>query len=53
LLVVIAPLGYRLRKGHRMLYRKPAYLLCTDPDLDLALLLQAYPKFLAAGPNSL
>jgi hypothetical protein len=42
LLVVIAPLGYRLRKGHRMLYRKPAYLLCTDPDLDLALLLQAY-----------
>lgn len=41
-LVVIAPLGYRLRKGHRMLYRKPAYLLCTDPDLALAILLQAY-----------
>jgi len=42
LVVVIAPLGYRLRKGHRMLYRKPAYLLCTDPDLPLAELLQAY-----------
>lgn len=42
LIVVIAPLGYRLRKGQRMLYRKPAYLLCTDPDLPLAELLQAY-----------
>jgi len=31
--VVIAPLGYRLRKGSRMLYRQPAYLICTDPDL--------------------
>jgi hypothetical protein len=41
-IVVIAPLGYRLRKGHRMLYRKPAFLLCTDPDLPLAELLQAY-----------
>ena len=42
LVMVIAPLGYRLRKGQRMLYRKPAYLLCTDPNLPLAELLQAY-----------
>ena len=41
-LVVIAPLGYRLRKGSRLLYRKPAYLLCTDPDLPLEELLQDY-----------
>lgn len=40
--MVIAPLGYRLRKGQRMLYRKPAYLLCTDPNLSLTELLQAY-----------
>ena len=41
-LVVIAPIGYRLRKGSRMLYRQPAYLLCTDPDLPLEELLQDY-----------
>jgi hypothetical protein len=40
--VVIAPLGYRLRKGSRMLYRQPAYIVCTDPDLPLEKLLQYY-----------
>ncbi len=40
--VVIAPLGYRLRKGGKMLYRQPAYLICTDPDVPLAQLLQEY-----------
>lgn len=40
--VVIAPLGYRLRNGSRMLYRQPAYLICTDPDLPLEELLQYY-----------
>jgi hypothetical protein len=40
--VVIAPLGYRLRKGSKLLYRKPAYLICTDPALALAQLLQEY-----------
>lgn len=40
--VVIAPLGYRLRNGSRMLYRQPAYLICTDPDLTLEKLLQYY-----------
>jgi hypothetical protein len=42
LLVVIKPLGYRLRKGSKLLYRQPAFLICTDPDLDLQILLQAY-----------
>jgi hypothetical protein len=42
LLVVIKPLGYRLRKGSKVLYRQPAFLICTDPQLDLPILLQAY-----------
>lgn len=41
-LVVIRPLGYRLTKNSKMLYRKPAYLICTDPDLEIGELLQAY-----------
>ena len=41
-LVVIKPLGYRLRKGSKLLYRQPAFLICTDPQLDLQTLLQAY-----------
>lgn len=40
--VVIAPLGYRLRNGSRMLYRQPAYLICTDPDMPLEKFLQYY-----------
>ena len=40
--MVIAPLGYRLRNGSRMLYRQPVYLICTDPDLPLEKLLQYY-----------
>ena len=41
-LVIIAPLGYRLRKGSKLLYRQPAFLLCTDPDLDPQLLIETY-----------
>jgi hypothetical protein len=41
-IVVIAPLGYRLRRGGRLLYRQPAYLLCTDPALPLQRVLQEY-----------
>jgi hypothetical protein len=40
--IVIRPLAYRLNKGHRLLYRNPAYLLCTDPNLPIERLLQAY-----------
>jgi hypothetical protein len=42
LLLVIKPLGYRLRKGSKLLYRQPAFLVCTDPHLELTILLQAY-----------
>jgi hypothetical protein len=42
LLLVIKPLGYRLRKGSKLLYRQPAFLICTDLQLDLTILLQAY-----------
>lgn len=41
-LVVIRPLGYRLSKKSRMLYRQPAYLICTDTELTIEKLLQAY-----------
>jgi hypothetical protein len=41
-LVVIKPLGYRLKIGGRILYRQPAYLLCTDPQLPLEEVLQDF-----------
>jgi hypothetical protein len=41
-LVAIAPVGYRLRKGSKLLYRQPAYLVCTDPDLPLQAVVQYY-----------
>jgi hypothetical protein len=41
-LIVLAPLAYRPRKGSHLLYRKPAYLICTDPNLSLEEILQAY-----------
>ena len=41
-LVIIAPIAYRPTKASRMKYRDPAYLLCTDPDLPIEQLLQAY-----------
>lgn len=43
-LVVVAPLGYRLRKGSKLLYRKPAFLICTDPQIDVVTLLQGYVR---------
>ncbi len=41
-LVVIAPLRYRLRKHSKLLYRRPAFLICTDAEMDARLLVQAY-----------
>lgn len=41
-LVVVAPLAYRRSAHDKILYRKPAYLLCSDPELPLDELLQAY-----------
>ena len=41
-LIVIAPLAYRLRKGSKLLYREPAFLLCTDPQLDPRQVIESY-----------
>jgi hypothetical protein len=41
-LIVIKPVGYRLRKGSKLLYRDPAFLICTDSTLPIQTLLQAY-----------
>lgn len=41
-LLVIAPTSYRLRKNGKLLYRRPAYLICTDPDAQLAEIIQHY-----------
>lgn len=41
-LAVVAPVGYRLWQGGRLLYRQPAYLISTDPQLPLQVLLQYY-----------
>lgn len=41
-LVIIKPLGYRLTKQSKILYRKPAYLICTENQLSIEKLLQAY-----------
>jgi hypothetical protein len=41
-LLIIAPLAYRPRKGSKLLYRDPAYLICTDPELDPRLIIETY-----------
>jgi hypothetical protein len=41
-LIVIAPLAYRLRKGSKLLYREPAFLICTDPALDARSIIETY-----------
>ena len=41
-IVVIKPLGYRLKKGGKLLYRQPAFLVCTDPQMSLEDLLQDF-----------
>ena len=41
-LVIIAPLHYRPHKAARLLYRDPAYLICTDPQLAPELVVQYY-----------
>lgn len=40
--IVIRPLGYRLKKSSRLLYRQPAYLISSDPDMPLQQMLQYY-----------
>lgn len=41
-MIVIAPLGYRLTKNSKILYRNPAYLVCTDPSIPIEKIIQAY-----------
>lgn len=41
-LVVIAPIAYRPRKGARLLYRDPAYLISTNPDLSVEDIVKYY-----------
>lgn len=41
-LVVISPLGYRLKKSSKLLYRNPAYLLISEPDYPVHLAIQHY-----------
>ena len=40
--ILIKPLGYRLRKHGRLLYRQPAFLVVVGADADLHDLIQAY-----------
>jgi len=41
-MVVIRPLAYRLTKNSKLLYRQPAYLICTDNNMPAEKLVQAY-----------
>jgi len=40
--IVIAPTSYRLRKGSKLLYHQPAFLICTDLDMPLEQIVQEY-----------
>jgi hypothetical protein len=40
--ILIKPLGYRLRQHGRLLYRQPAFLVAVGADADLRDLIQAY-----------
>jgi hypothetical protein len=41
-LIVVAPLAYRLRKGSKLLYRDPAFLICTDSKIEPREIVEAY-----------
>lgn len=41
-LLVIKPVGYRLRKKSKILQRQPAFLICSDPDMPVQRVLQLY-----------
>lgn len=40
--LAVAPLRYRETKNGKLKYRDPAYLICTDPNLAIPEILQAY-----------
>jgi hypothetical protein len=41
-LIILAPLAYRPRQGARLLYRDPAFLICTDLGLEVRKAVQYY-----------
>jgi len=41
-LMAVRPLAYRINKPSKLLYRKPAYFICTDNDMGPKELLQNY-----------
>jgi len=41
-LILISPAGYRLRKGRKLLYREPAFLITTNLSTPAAELIAAY-----------
>ncbi len=41
-IILLKPMGYRLRKGSKLLYRQPAYLITTDLTSPIATLIAAY-----------
>lgn len=41
-LLIVRPVAYRLKQGADLNYRKPAYLICTDPTLSPQQILQSY-----------
>ena len=41
-LILIKAAGYRLRKGSKLLYREPAFLITTDLTTPVAILISAY-----------
>jgi hypothetical protein len=41
-IMVIKPLGYRLKKAGKLLYRQPAFLICTDLNMSKEVFLQDF-----------
>lgn len=41
-LLIVRPVAYRPKQGADLYYRKPAYLICSDPNLSPAQILQTY-----------
>lgn len=41
-LLIIAPLRYRKSRNSKLLYRKPTYLICTDPEATVEQILRTY-----------
>ncbi len=41
-LLIVQPLRYRLTSKSKLLYRNPAYIICTDPNLSDEKILQYY-----------